>query len=198
MTVINTNNEFLKNLEKNLFDLKKEILKRNNSIDEVNTLIWMVDSMRNSIGEEMLKTLETVKTAKETKWEKLISTFPAMQNVPKTPWKEIYEKTEYIWTYCNRCGWRDYIKKSKRDDPCPVCRVFDLKQRCVIAKINCKECGWIGYATQGVLRCIKCNSKNISVIQKREVLRTLYGRVDTGERAKDTWINPWHPQKKNK
>jgi hypothetical protein len=165
----------LSGLEKNLFDLKKEILKRNNDIDEVNTLIWMIDGMRNSVSEEMLKTLPTI---------------------PETPWEEIYEKTECIWTYCNKCTWCGYIEKPKRDDPCLNCGAFDLKQRYVLARINCKDCGWIGYATQGILECVKCYSKNISVIQKREVLRTLYGTLNHKERAKDTWINPWPTEKK--
>ena len=174
MTIVNTSNEFLKNLAKNLFDLKKEILKRNEDIKEVNTLIWMVDGMKSSTNGEILKMLLTV---------------------PETPWEEIYEKTEYIWTYCNECKWCGYIEKPKRDDPCPNCGVFDLKQRYVMVKINCKDCGWIGYAIQGILKCVHCNSKNISVIQKREVFRTHFGRIDHKKVAKDAWINPWPAEK---
>jgi Zn finger protein HypA/HybF involved in hydrogenase expression len=160
---------FLSKLEKDLFDLKKEVLKRNNDIDEVNTLIWMIDGMRNSVGEEMLKTLSTI---------------------PETPWKEIYEKTEYIWTYCNKCTWCGYVKKPKRDDPCPNCGTFDLKQRYVLVRIGCKDCGRIGYAAQGVLKCVKCKSKSVSVIQKRETLRTHCGKLDN-ETIKYKGSKPW-------
>lgn len=167
--------KFLGKLEKNLFDLKKETLKHNKDIEDVNTLIWMIDGMRNSIGEEMLKTLSTK---------------------PEIPWKDIYIKTEYIWTYCNKCNWYGYVKKPKRDDPCPNCGVFDLKQHYILAKTHCNDCSYIEYAKQGVLKCVKCNSKNIRVIRKMEVSRTIYGRIDHKEKIKYKGSEPWPKDEK--
>jgi len=168
-------NNFLSKLEKDLFDLKKEILKNNNKIKDINTLIWMLDRMRNLIGEEMLKKLSTV---------------------PETPWDEIYEKTEYIWTYCYSCGWHGFVEKPKRDEPCPKCNVFDLKQRFVIVKIHCNKCGNIHYAAQGKLKCIECGSEYVSIIQKMEVLRTVTGRFDFDEKIKPAGFKPWPKDEK--
>ena len=74
--------DFLSKIERKLFDLKKEVLKCNRKIGDANSLVWMIDSMRKSLNEEMLKTM-IVK--------------------PDTPWDKIYEKTEYMWVYCNKC-----------------------------------------------------------------------------------------------
>jgi len=145
---------FLGELEKNLYDLKREVLKNNGKINDPNTLIWMINGMRDKVGKEMLKTFKTA---------------------PETPWEEIFERTEEIWTYCNKCGWCDFIKKPDREKPCPNCKAYDLKQRYVIVRIRCKDCGHIGYALQGVLKCNECKSRNVDAMQKREVLRTLYG-----------------------
>jgi len=169
------NKNFLSKLEKDLFDLKKEVLKRNGDINEVNTLIWTIDGMRNLISKEMLKTLPTV---------------------PETPWNEIYEKTEYIWVYCNKCGWYGYIKKPNRDEPCPNCNTFDLKQRYIIVKLHCKDCNDIHYALQGILKCIKCDSKNVSIVRKMEVLRTVYSRFNFNEKMKPAGLEPWPKDKK--
>ena len=173
MTVIK--NTFLPKMERNLFDLKKEILKRNKDIKDVNTLIWMIDGMRNSLSEELLKTLPTI---------------------PEIPWDEIYNKTEYIWTYCNKCGWYDYIKKPDRDEPCPNCDFFDLKQCFVIAKLHCNKCGDIHYAHQGILKCIKCDSTRVSIVRKMEVLRTVYGRFNFDEKIRPTGFKPWPKDEK--
>ena len=99
---------FLGELEKNLYDLKREVLKNNGKINDPNTLIWMINGMRDKVGKEMLKTFKTA---------------------PETPWEEIFERTEEIWTYCNKCGWCDFIKKPDREKPCPNCKAYDLKQR---------------------------------------------------------------------
>ena len=182
-----TNKNFLSKIEKNLFDLKKEVLKRNKDIEDVNTLVWMVDNMRNSLNEEILKTLQP------TACTKLLNTLPG---VPKTPWKEIYKKTEYTWTYCNKCGWCGYVEKPKRDDPCQNCGVFDLKQRCIIAKIHCNDCNCIEYARQGVLKCSKCKSKNVNIVRTMEVSRTLYGKLNHNEKIKDNDFEPWPKDEK--
>lgn len=169
------NKNFLSKIEKNLFDLKREVLKRNKDINEVNTLIWMIDNMRNLLNEEMLKTI------------------PKM---PEIPWPEIYEKTEYIWTYCNKCGWVGYIKKSNRDEPCPNCNTFDLKQHFVIVKIHCNKCGDIHYAGQGVLKCLKCKSEHVSIVRKMEVLRIVTGKFDFNEKIKYKGFKPWPKDEK--
>lgn len=154
---------FLSKLEKNLYDLKREVLVRNGEIKDVSTLVWLIDGMRNSVGEEMLKEFKTT---------------------PKTPWDEVFERTEEIWTYCNNCGWCGFVRKPDREKPCPNCQFYDLKQRYVIVRISCKDCGYIGYALQGVLKCNECESVNVNVIQKREVLRTLYGGEDLDKKMR--------------
>jgi len=167
--------DFLSKIEKKLFDLKKEVLKCNKKIGDANSLVWMIDSMRNSLNEEMLKTM-IVK--------------------PDTPWDEIYEKTEYMWVYCNKCGWCGYVKKPNRDDPCPNCNTFDLKQHFVIVKIHCGECGDINYAVQGVLKCLKCKSTHVSAVRKMEVSRTVFGESNFEEKIKTAGFKPWPKDKK--
>ena len=177
-----TNKNFLSKIEKNLFDLKKEVLTHNKNIKDVNTIIWMINNMRNTLSEEILKTLQ------QTSYTKLLNTLPG---APEIPWKEIYEKTEYIWTYCNKCGWCGYVEKPKRDDPCENCGVFDLKQRYIIAKIHCSDCDCIEYARQGMLKCSKCKSKNVNIVRTMEVSRTIYGRIDNKEKIKVSGFTSW-------
>ncbi len=167
---------FLSELEKNLYDLKREVLKRNGEIRDPNTLVWMIDGMRNSVGKELLKTFNKVP--------------------PETPWDEIFQRTEDIWTYCNNCGWCDYINKLNRDEPCPICNGFDLKQRFVIVKIHCNKCGDIRYAAQGILKCVECGSKHVSIVRRMEVSRTVYGNLDSAEKIKTTGFKLWPKDKK--
>jgi len=168
-------NDFLIKLELKLFSLKKEILKRNNDIEDVNTLIWMTDRMRDLVVDEMSKTMSTA---------------------PDTPWEEILSKTEDIWTYCNKCGWYGYIKKPDRDKPCPRCEFFDLKQRFIIVKIHCNKCGDIRYADQGVLKCVECGSEHVSIVRKMEVLRTVTGSFDSVEKIKSVGFKLWPKDEK--
>ena len=172
-----TTNSFLSEIEKKLYDLKRETLKRNKEIKDVNTLVWIIDDMRNIIGKEMIKYIKTK---------------------PETPWKDIYDRTEKMWVYCNECGWRGYIKKVDRDAPCPDCGVYNLSQRYVIVKIQCQDCEDIHYALQGKLQCIKCKSVNVKAVRKMEVRRTVYGRFDFDKKIKTSESKPWPKSKKGK
>jgi hypothetical protein len=165
---------FLSEMDERLYDLKKEVLKRNKDIKDVNTLIWSIDGMRKLVGNQMLKYIKTR---------------------PDTPWHDIYERTEEIWTYCNSCGWYGYINKPDRDEACPTCCAYDLSQNYVIVKIHCQECGEIHYACQGKLKCVECESKNVVVVRKMEVERTVYGKFEFDKKIKDFGFEPWPKDK---
>ncbi len=172
-----TTKNFLSKMEKRLYDLKREILRHNEELKDVNTLTWMIDGMRNLVGKEMVKYIKTK---------------------PETPWKEIYERTEEIWTYCNKCGWCGYINKPDRDEPCPNCNKYDLNQHYVIVKIHCQKCNDIHYALQGKLKCVECESENVHVIRKMEVIRTVYGRFDFDKKIKSFGFKSWPKDKEGK
>jgi len=114
----------------------------------------------------------------------------------KTPWDEIDKRTEYIWTHCNKCRWNGFIVKPDRDEPCPQCGVFDLKQRFIIVKIHCKDCGEIEYARQGKLECGKCKSKRVNVVRKIKVLRTVFGELNNDKKIKPAGFKSWPKDKK--
>ena len=168
---------FLSEIEKKLYDLKRETLRRNKELKDTNTLIWMIDDMRNLVGKEMIKYIKTK---------------------PETPWEEIYERTEEIWTCCNKCGWCGYINKPDRDEPCPNCNKYDLSQRYIIAKIECQKCGDIHYALQGKLKCVECESEDVVIVRKMEVMRTVYGRFDSSKKIKTFGFKPWPKDKEGK
>jgi len=165
---------FLSKMEEELYELKKEILKHNNKIEDVNTLIWSIDGMRKLVGDQMLKYIKTN---------------------PDTPWDDIYERTEEMWTYCNNCSWYGYVNKLDRDDPCPDCKTYNLSQQYVIVKLHCQDCGEIHYAFQGKLQCVKCESKNVVVVRKMEVERTVYGQFESDKKIKDFGFKPWPKDK---